>query len=225
MEKIKLLAPYGISISINNNKLKTIVIETGNENIYLPYGKFIVTKDFLATSISVFSFCDRLIMINMEDFDFSEITTMRSWFFGCKNLSVITFPNRANLNKLESLNGCFNGTAIREIDLSFMETKHLAINFQHTFFKSQVKKVILPKCTISNLEGCFSQCDNLREIIATENIRLNDANVLYTTFSDCTNLNLINFSDSNFNNKDFVNIVQAKENLNNIPEDCVIVLP
>ena len=226
MEKIQLTTPSTIGEISYKEKLVNIVLETGNENVYISNEhKFIVTKEFLSNTSSLFCSCSRLESINMSNFDFSEIKTMAYWFGGCENLTEVIFPKFSNLNNLKSLRGCFSDTAIREIDLSFMQARHIAINFLGTFFKSKVERIILPKCTIKNFERCFAKCEHLTEIVASININLCIEDTLFATFKGCENLKVINFSEGNFNNKDFVNIVQDENNLNNLPDSCVIILP
>lgn len=51
---------------IQDKQLKTIILETGNENIYIPNeNKFIVTKEFLKNKIEVFRGCESLETIVM----------------------------------------------------------------------------------------------------------------------------------------------------------------
>lgn len=223
---MKLTQVADIKYIIKDNQLTSIIIETGDENVYIPDKyKFIVTKDFLSNTSALFCSCNKLESINMENFDFSEIKTMKWWFSGCENLTEVIFPKFANLNNLKTLRGCFREIAIRKIDLSFMQSTDKAIDFLGAFAKSKIQRIILPKCTIKNFEECFSQCNYLEEVVAPININLSVEDVLWETFKECNSLQLINLSDGNFNIQDFVNIVQDKENSNNIPEDCIIILP
>ena len=133
---------------VQDNQLKNIVIETGHETIYIPNeNKFIVTKEFLKNKIEVFRGCESLETIVMEDFDFSEITTMCNWFCLCKNLEEITFPIEANCEKLKSLCHCFPETKLQNIDLSFMQLNlNIEIDCFGTFARSTVKKITFPSC-------------------------------------------------------------------------------
>ena len=120
--------PTAIKNIIKENKLEHIVIETGNENIYIPNeNKFIVTKECLKNQTEVFNLCQTLKKINMSNFDFTEITTMRHWFRGCKNLQEIVFPTYANCKNLTDLTGCFSMSNIQTIDLSFMKNLNMVV--------------------------------------------------------------------------------------------------
>lgn len=228
MKKIKLGTPYGIiSNIINNNKLKTIVIETGNENVYIPNeNKFIVTKEFLSRDANVFCGCYTLEKIDMTKFDFSEIITMTAWFWKSKNLHEIIFPTVADCNKLADLYGCFSETNLDVVDLSFMKIpENNKVRFMKTFKHSKAQKIILPKCEILTMDGCFSECLNLEKVIAPVNIDLSLEDVLFEAFDKCEKIQLVDFQKGKFDMENFVNTVNHPNNKNNLPDDCVIILP
>ena len=223
----KLSRPSGIRSIIKHNKLKTIIIETGDKNVYIPHEKkFIVTKEFLSNIIDVFCNCDTLETIEMENFDFSEIVTMSAWFWGCDNLSEIIFPKEADCNKLTDLYGCFSETTLDVIDLSFMEIpENNKVSFIDTFSHSKAQKIILPKCQIDEMSECFMDCWNLKELIAPITIDLYKAKSLMGIFKNCQNLEIINLSNGSFSIEDFVKQIQNPNNNNNLPDSCVIILP
>ena len=207
-------------------QLKTIVVETGDKNVYLPNeNKFIVTKDFLSNSTHVFANCTSLNKINMENFDFSEITIMNNWFARCERLQEIVFPVKADCYKLESLYCCFSHTNLKNIDLSFMQMKNNKISFAYSFSTSNAYKIFLPKCKIVDISGCFYECKNLEEIIAPVDIDLSQKDVFFETFSRCSTIKLIDFSNGNFDTENFTSIINNPINLNKLREDCIIVLP
>lgn len=78
---MKLKSPEDIKEIIKYKKLKNIIIETGNENIYIPEeNKFIVTKQFLSNTTQLLHY-SQLKTVDLTKFDFSEIITMACWFF------------------------------------------------------------------------------------------------------------------------------------------------
>lgn len=123
----------------------------------------------------------------MKNFDFGRVTTMKGWFFGCKNLKEIIFPVEANIANLESLRGCFAQTAMRSIDLSFVQAKYRPVDFQYTFWESQVEKITLPRCEIHNIQQGFSDCVNLEEIIAHVTFKYSDNLMFYKICDSCPN--------------------------------------
>ena len=226
MEKIKLRGTFQISDIIKSNKLVNIIVETGVENVYIPEDcRFILTKTALSQSKNVFCRCETLEKIDMTNFDFSEITTMKWWFYGCEKLKEVNFPKQANLKYLESLCGCFARTAIRSIDLSFIQAKYRPIDFQSTFFYSELKKITLPRCTIHNMAECFAKCANLQEVVAPVSFRYFDDNIFNKTFYNCPNLRKIDFTNSRIAPSVFVNKFNTDFNENNLSDECIIVLP
>ena len=225
MKSIPLTSPRTITEKIKSEKLLNVTLETGNENIYIPNeNKFIVTNSFLQKRVNIFYNCDRLVTINMENFDFSKIITMGWWFYGCENLSEIIFPQYTNLPHLESLSACFAKTNLSVIDLSFMKCKD-TLNFEDAFYQAKAKKIVLPKCNVNNFGGSFFDCPNLEAIIAPVDIDLSQKDVFFETFSRCSTIKLIDFSNGNFDTENFTSIINNPINLNKLREDCIIVLP
>lgn len=213
---------------IQENRLTSITIKTGDENIYIPKeNKYIVTKDFLRDKFDVFRGCDSLEKIIMEDFDFSEITTMEFWFSNCKNLTEIIFPKKANCQNLTDLYGCFSHTNMDTIDLSFMNfnNNHNFINLNGAFCDTKARRIVLPKCKVYRIDVCFCESKTLEEIVLPITIVLYDKNTFMSTFKNCNTLKLINFSKGNVETQEIVKHLNNPLTNNNIPEDCVVVLP
>lgn len=235
MEKIKLSGVFIIRNIIQEKELINIVLETGNENVYIPNeSKFIVNKEFLSNATHVFSCCHTIEKIDMTKFDFSEITTMSGWFFESDNLNTIIFPQEADCTKLTNLYCCFYETNLQVVDLSFMKIPTSnKVCFINTFEKSTTTKIILPKCHIDKIYGCFMDCLNLKELIAPITIDLyKDTNSyirkeegLMGIFRNCYNLKIVNLSNGSFNIEYFMEHIQNSRNNNNLSEDCFIVLP
>ena len=207
-------------------ELKNITLETGNENAFISNeNKFIVTKNFLSNITEVFLGCVTLEKIDMGNFDFSEITTMESWFRGCTNLIKISFPKTANCNKLTELYYCFANTQLKIIDLSFMKLNNNQLDIRLAFFFSSAKKIILPNCSISFMDECFSWCEQLEEIIAPITFDLPDNDSLFETFEQCKKLKLIDLSEGNIGKNNLIVELNNQLTRNNMLEDCIVVLP
>ena len=213
---------------IQDKQLKTIILETGNKNIFiLEENKFIVTKDFLKNKIEVFRGCESLETIVMEDFDFSEITTMEFWFLRCINLKEIVFPIKANCQNLTELYGCFAHTNMDTIDLSFMnfDDNENLVSWACALCVTKARKVVLPQSNINRINGCFAESKHLEEIVAPVKIDLCKEDSFISTFENCPTLKFVDFSVSNMDSQALVQQLTNPINKNNIPEDCVIILP
>ena len=222
MDKIKLTKVEDIKTHILCNNLTNIVVETGGDNFFIPNkNKFIVTKYFLHNTNKVFSCCDKLQKIDMQNFDFSSVTSLNEWFSLCENLKEITFPTSANCQKLQTLRYCFDSTKLQIIDLSFMETERM-LDLSYSFSNSNAKKIILPKSNVLHLDNCFKSCGFLEELVAPISIYAND---FKNTFSYCDNLKLIDFSKVKVGTEKILNQLTNKNNNNTLPADCVVILP
>lgn len=228
---MKLYLPQNIKELINEKSLKNIMIETGEENIFEEKeNKFIVTKDFLVGKTHVFFHCFTLHKIDISKFDFSEITTMESWFGNCEYLSEIVFPEEAYCEKLENLAGCFNNTIIKTIDLSFMKfvNRKNITNIEGAFYFADAERIVLPKIKVENLEELFYSCRKLEEIIAPVTIDEFDEETLRKTFYGNENLHVVNLSGGSFNSFEFSERFEEEDMKNHdfdFPEDCIVVLP
>ena len=226
--EIELLEIGDIRQIIQDKQLKTVILETGDKNIFIPEeNKFIVTKYFLKNKANNFLDCILLQEIIMEDFDFSEITSLDFWFFGCRNLREIIFPIKANCQNVTSLYSCFSWMNMNTIDLSFMDFKgdKNLVNLDCAFCVTPAKKIVLPKCNVESISDCFCDSTNLEEIIAPITINSYNNDTFMKTFKNCPQLQLIDFSDSNMSQKELMKQLWNPINKNNLSEDCVIVLP
>ena len=225
MDKVNLQQSSEIKNIIQENQLKNIVIKTGDENVYIPHeNKFIVTKDFVSNINDLFYKCLSLKQINMSNLDFSSIVSMYQWFTSCRNLQEIIFPEIADCSNLLTLYNCFADTNIQEINLSFMQclNKNKFLDFEETFCYAKAKKIILPKCNIASMINCFDSCENVKEIIAPITLlTLIDEEDLSEIFLNCEKLQKIDFSEGQI----YIKKTNKPTSYNNLPENCVIILP
>lgn len=228
MKYIQLRDSIEIKNIIKENQLTNIIVETGYDNIFVKEeNRFIVTPNFLFDEELVLKDCDTLHKIDMSNLDFSEITTMTEWFWGCTNLTEIVFPQIAQCENITSLYGCFGETNINVIDLSFMNFDENLdeITFTKTFYNSNAKKIILPKCKVEDLCDCFEKCYNLEEVIAPIIIDDFDEYTLLETFYGCKKLKLINVENAVFDKQEFMDELNNELNSNEFSKNCVILLP
>lgn len=231
MKKIKFNDAKYITETIRKLELKTVVVETGDENIFIKEeNKFIVTKYLLANKTYLFAVCSTLQEIDLTKLDFSEVTTMGFWFDATSNLKMIKFPEKANCKMLQSLYRSFSYSAINSLDLSFMETGNNLIDVQGLLMNSdECKAIVLPKITVNSFSNVFEDCTQLKTVIApvtfSEDISWSTRNNLfYNCFKYCYNLKLVDFSDGVVI-EDVHKLMNLYSNLKNISENCVFVLP
>lgn len=231
MKKTKFNDAKYITETIRKLELKTVVVETGDENIFIKEeNKFIVTKDLLANKTYLFAVCSTLQEIDLTKLDFSTITTMAFWFDATSNLKMIKFPEKANCKMLQSLYRSFSYSAINSLDLSFMETENNLIDVQGLLMNSdECKKIILPNITVDSFSYIFEDCTLLKTVVApitfSKSISWSTRNNLfYNCFKYCNNLKFVDFRDGEISN-DFYKLIDLYSNLKNVPDTCVFVLP
>lgn len=231
LKKTKFNDAKYITETIRKLELKTVVVETGDENIFIKEkNKFLVTKDLLANKTYLFAVCSTLQEIDLTKLDFSTITTMAFWFDSTFNLNVIKFPATADCKMLHSLYRCFSYSAINSLDLSFMETGNNLIDVQGLLMNSdECKKIVLPKMTVNSFSNVFEDCSLLKTVIAPLTFSKSTSwstrnNLFYNCFKYCHNLKLVDFSDGVII-KDFYKLMNLYSNLKNVSNECVFVLP
>lgn len=235
MEKIQLTTPSTIGEISYKEKLVNIVLETGNENVYISNEhKFIVTKEFLSNTSSLFCSCSRLESINMSNFDFSEITTMENWFEYSHNLEKVIFPEKMNMPKLKSLACIFQFCkALKEVDLSWIETNSQVSCFLAFRGCENLNNLTFPKITLKSIGSIAENAYKLQKVKLPIELILSEkgfALVPDEMFKNCYNLKMIDMNEAKLvTNSDHIHnlkdLLKAKKNLLNVPDDCLIILP
>ena len=189
--KITLTTPADITSIVPNKYPSKIVLETGEENVFIPdENKFIVTKDFLSNAPSLFAFCV-FTELDMSNFDFSEITTMEKWFFDVP-VQKIAFPENVYCPLLTNMRRTFDTAKLEFLDMSNWHFGNAKVDLTRMCNNSWVEKFTLPKATISNFDFCCHYCGRLEEIDFNEcKLELPDR-LHRNNFESCFDLKTIN---------------------------------
>lgn len=196
MQIIKL--PQNIKNIVDFRDTEHLVVETGKENIFFETeNKLVVKKAFLKNITKVFLKCSKLKTIDFSNFDFSEITTMQSWFSGCEQLESIIFPKNMNCKNLTNLTKTFQETGITHMDLSrWGFNTQVPILMEDTFSCcNNLEQIILPNVIFDNIMGIASDCFNLKSVtfLGGEFTEMCINNSL-DSFSGCEQIELIDMS-------------------------------
>ena len=82
---------------------------------------------------NMFSGLSNINEIDMTNFDFSEVTSMKGMFFGNENLWKLNFNPNQKISKITNLENTFRGcNNLESIDLSMFDTS-LVTNMAHMF--------------------------------------------------------------------------------------------
>ena len=214
---------------VKNNKLSNIVIETGNENIYIPEeNKFIVTKQFLSNNTQLLHY-SQVKTVDLTKFDFSEIITMACWFFGCTELEEVIFPEKVNCDKLKSLTGCFVGSNIKSLNMENWIFGKQEVSLERMCKNCvNLKSLILPSVNIKYIRELAQYCENLENVKFSSGIIKNigsfDCNY---SFAHCKNLQLVDLSESqtSIETLQYMFTSTYVNALDQANPDCIIILP
>ena len=136
-------------------------------------------NDNINSCENMFLGLSNIIEIDLSNFDFSYVTTMKSMFKDCKHLKKIDFGN-INTSKIVSMQSTFeNCYNLISIDLSKFDTS-----------------------LVTTFESMFYNCSSLKSI-DTSNFNTTNAVNISNMFANCNQLisiNLSNFDTSNIKN-------------------------
>lgn len=226
---MKFEKPLFIKDTIIQEQLENVIIETGTENIYIKNkNKFIVDNNLLSDTPALFSYLPSLKTINFENFDFTNVKTMQSWFFNSGNLEEIIFPKKQIILKdFTSFHACFNHTSIRQIDLSNWDFNNCDVWFSTVFNECpHLKRVILPNnINYLSIVELFFGCSKLEEVIFGNCKIIKDGNNASWCFYHCSNLKKIDMSNVRNTNPEIKKILKSREALEKVSNDCLIILP
>lgn len=224
MDKIIFTNPAFITKAINNHKLTEVKVETGNENVYYKTeNRFVISvdkvKDFLFQSTQYVK------KIDLTNFDFSEIYTMKGWFYQCYSLEEIIFPKNIICQNLTSLQGCFAESKIKKIDLSGWQFKN-PVSLHYIAYNCNVlESVTLPEINFLNADNAFENCERMNNVILPIK-ETEDSKTPKRLFYNCTHLKFVDLSNAKLSH--FLTTketILTFDNLTNVPNNCVIVLP
>lgn len=230
-----LSSPKSIYNITKHHKLKKVVIETGPINGYVPSEeKFIVKKDFLAQTPNLLKNLPFIEEVDLSNFDFKEIKILTNWFYGDTNLTKIIFPTNVYCPNLTSLAAAFSGTKLQILDLTNWYFRQEVVNiFGLVSGCSDLQILRLPKFRVSVLGLFVNSCVSLKELDFGEmeisklrmNYFKNERSVKEKIFSKNYNLMLINCSNMRNTPEDIRFVLESMENLQDLPENCKIILP
>lgn len=232
MGKVPILYPSEIQQITNKRNLVYLTIETGNENAFIQTeNKFILTTDFLSNSKNVFSHLDTVEVISFKNFDFSEISTMDSWFYFSEALQEIIFPTVVECPILRNLKLCFAGTKLKEVDLSkwkFSPYRNIVLDGLISF-SLDIEKLLLPKISIKSFDKIALHARKLKAIdfnkssfdLHNDHLQRN----FLESFFGCHKLKEINCSKMNLDRVQYQALQNNFSSSFQKPRSCKLLLP
>ena len=231
-KNITLNTPNDITKIVQRECFDTLILETGEENVFIPYeNKFIVTKYFLSDTSKLFAYT-QINKIDMSNFDFSEITTMEWWFAYCVNLEEIIFPPFVYCNQLTNMIETFRHTNIKHFDFRNWHFKK-GVKLNLTFSRSSCVSVKLGQMNINEARLTFGFCENLQEVdlgrfnFFNKNILSYPNNSYFGyLFKDCLKLKVIDSKNFTVEEStvDICEVFNLHQVLFNCNEKCVVIV-
>ena len=193
--------PDFIRKNIKAYELENVILETGNENIFIKdENKFIVDKYLLKNQQRIFATCKTLKTIDLSNLDFNEITTMKEWFAGCVNLKEIKFPKVVNCYKLKTMEQCFYNTGLTTIDLYNWNFNNTSVNFTSLATRSEnLLSLKLPKTQVNSIAYLVAKCINIEEVVLPVTFSFYNRGAYWATrnaFQECSKLTRIDMREA-----------------------------
>lgn len=213
-----------IAKTIRLRNLRNVIIETGDENAFYPEeNRFVLKKDNCYIAYHFLAECKSLESVDFTNFDFSEITSMYEWFYGCSNLKEIILPKNVVCTNLWDLRRCFKDNAISKIDFSSWIFEH-PIDLEEFVVDCHLLKTIkLPEMKVNDAVRVVVGCKNLTTINAPIKATRN-APVRHFLLN-CESLKVLDVSKAKLDSvKTNQEVLLSDNNLYNIPDNCVILI-
>ena len=178
---IELINPQNLNSLFLNSTASYIEIKTGNFENYEDYGL-------------MFSYCQNLISIDLSNFSFKKTKYIHTFFYICKNLETIIWPNNKENFMIEFNVNMFTGCSkLTSIDLSFFDFSKVTIMNNFFAFCSNLEKVKFPNKKFSltrDISSMFYGCNKLTSIDLS-NFGFNKTYNMSYLFYNCEKLNTI----------------------------------
>ena len=213
-----------IAKTIRMRNLRNVIIETGKENIFYPEENcFVLSKEDAKYAYNLVEGCWGLESVDFTNFDFSEITSMYEWFYGCSNLKEIILPKNLVCTNLWDLRRCFKDNAISKIDFSSWIFEH-SIDLEEFVVDCHLLKTIkLPEMKVNNAVRVVVGCKNLTTINAP--IKATRNAPVQHFLLNCESLKVLDVSKAKLDSvKTNQEVLLSDNNLYNIPDDCLILV-
>ena len=193
--------------SENENELKKCDIFINDKRIPFCYeykfpkkGKYTIKFEFyepLTNTNFMFDECNKIISIDLSNFNSKKIRNMSYMFSNCSSLKNINLSN-FNTENVNNMSYMFNNcSSLEELDLSNFNTRNVN-NMVYMFtYCSSLKKLKISKLfdtsKIEDMSYMFSDCYSLEELDLS-NFKTENVNNMQNMFLNCSSLKNINLS-------------------------------
>ena len=203
---------------LNNNKIGfhyEYQLQQKGENNFK-----ILLKNTLTNINLMFSDCNKLLSIDLSNFNSSKVINMSYMFYGCSSLSSIDLSN-LNTSKVINMSYMFYGcSSLSSIDLLDFDTNKV-IDMDYMFYGcSSLTSLDLSNFKIeqvTNMSGMFSDCSSLKSLNLSNfnTIKVKNMDFMFCSCTSLISLDLSTFNTINvINMNDMFSCCSSLENLN-----------
>ena len=178
----------------------------------------------------MFQCCEEIVLLNLSNFDTSNVNDMSYMFNGCIKLKEIKGLNKFNTKNVDNMSTMFqNCENLEYLDLSFDTSKVYEMSYM--FCKCYKLKIIkgldqFKTTNVYNMDSMFKMCDNLenvdlsnfdtsnvknmfvmfykchklKEIIGLDKLNTSNVTNMNGMFQDCENLEKLDLSNFDVSN-------------------------
>ena len=188
------------SMGVNNSE-NIISWDDGSNNVtYISTQKNLQKVRGNSNCYSLFYSCSKINIIDISNFDTSQVTNMGNLFSGCSALTKIYGLNKIDTGNTYRLSYMFyNCSKLKSLDLSNFNT--IKVKSMHGMFAicSSLKSLDLSNfntCMVTDMGEMFDQCTNLKSLDIAD-INTSKVTNMYGMFQSCTSLISLDLSGWN----------------------------
>ena len=148
---------------------------------------------------SLFSGCSVATSINLSEFRFDNVTTMKQMFFNSKKVESILFPSDINTSNVTDMESVFQSCeSLSSIDVSGFNTSNVTTMYQMFRYCSNLTSLDLSSFTGESLVSMCGMIRDCTKVTLVDLSGLTDTPLLTTTsemFNSCTALTDLNMEN------------------------------
>ena len=153
----------------------------------------------ITSTKSMFAKCDKIIYIDLSNFNTTQVKNMNKMFYGCSSLKSLNFDNfdTSNVTKMENMfSGCLS---LISLNLSNFDTRNV-VSMQGLFYRCELLNSLnLNKFNtihVSIMTSMFNGCIGLKTLTLT-NFDTSQVERMNGMFCNCTSLKKLYISNFN----------------------------
>ena len=188
------------SMGVNNSENIISWYDGSNNVTYISTQKNLQKVRGNSNCYSLFNGCSKINIIDISNFDTSQVTNMYAMFYGCSALTKIYGLNKIDTGNTYRLSYMFyNCSKLKSLDLSNFDTSKVTSMASMFYNCSKLTKLDLSNfntCMVIDMSEMFEQCTNLKSLDIAD-INTSKVANMYAMFYGCDSLISLDLSGWN----------------------------